>query len=265
MKKIKPITGFLFLVLTACFLNFSNIWENKSREEWENYLKTSELVRIEKELDMGRTDFWKVTLNDGYLQRVAVFKYIDRSRPHLIPDSYKYEIAAYILDKLLDLNMVPPTIKREIEGQTGSLQLFLSQDEIFSESERIRKNIEPLNPEIFKHDLIDMGIFEILTYLDPRQMSDIKIDIKSWHVYRVDFSEAFAPVPDLLKNREIVGCSKNLYRHMKNLDTDELEKKLDEYLNQEELQALIIRLKLVTEEIDRLIANKGEISVLFEK
>ena len=110
-----------------------------------------------------------------------------------------------------------------------------------------------------------MNVFEILTYLDPRQKDDIKIDIKSWHVYRVDFSEAFAPVPSLLKDREISGCSKDLYNHMKNLDLEELHKKLDEYLNEEELKALITRLNLIIEEIDKLIEKKGEKSVLFEK
>lgn len=265
MKKIKLISIFLFLVTLSGFLDSLNIWEDKNREEWEYFLKNSEVVRIQKQLDMGRTDFWKISLDDGYLEKTAIFKYIDRSRPHLIPDSYKYEIAAYLLDKLLDLNMVPPIVRREIDGQTGSLQLFLTQDEVFSESERIRKNIEPLDPEVFKHDLQDMNVFEVLTYLDPRQMNDVKIDIKSWHIYRVDFSEAFAPVPSLLKDHEILGCSKNLYRHMKNLDINELQKKLEEYLNQEELVALITRINLVIEEIDRLIEKKGETSVLFEK
>jgi len=265
LKKIKIIPVFLLMVSLAGFLNSLNIWEKKSREEWENYLKTSEVVRIQKELDMGRTDFWKIALYDGSLEKTAIFKYIDRSRPHLIPDSYKYEIAAYTLDKLLNLNMVPPVVRRDIEGHSGSLQLFLTQDEVFSESERMRKNISPLDPEVFKNDLLNMNVFEILTYLDPRQKDDVKIDIKSWHVYRVDFSEAFAPVPSLLKDREISGCSKDLYNHMKNLDIEELHKKLDEYLNEEELPALITRLNLIIEEIDKLIEKKGEKSVLFEK
>lgn len=263
MTDFKLIWILFFLFLIVFSITFSDVYEDKSREEWERYLRTSEIILVEKNLEMGRTDFWKVTLDDGKLQKKAVFKYLNRCRPLSIPDSYKYEIAAYILDKLLDLNMVPPTVEREVEGQTGSLQLFLTQEDLISEEDRIRKNIEPSNSEDFRHDLQNLEVFETLTYLESRQINDILIDIKSWHIYRIDFSEAFEPAPSLLTNRKITGCSKNLYKHMKNLDVDELEGQLSEYLNEEELKALKIRLKLVVDTIDRLIEEKGEMAVLY--
>jgi hypothetical protein len=253
--KLILIQIFLFSMVIA--ITFPDIYEDKSREEWENYLRSSEVILIKKSLEMGRTDFWKVTLDDGKMKKTAVFKYVDRTRPHLIPDSYKYEIAAYILDEFLRLNMVPPTVTRNIEGQIGSLQLFLNKDNIISEEERINRNIEPSNPEDFRLSLQDLEVFETLTYLEPRQMSDIKIDLESWHIFRVDFSEAFAPVPSLLKNRKITGCSKNLFEKLKNIDVKKLQDRLSEYLNEEELKALLIRLELVVDEIDSLIKEKG--------
>lgn len=258
MTDFKLILVLSFLFSMVLVVIFPDICGDKSREEWENYLRSSEVILIKKDLEMGRTDFWKVTLDNGKLQKIAVFKYVDRTRPHLIPDSYKYEVAAYILDKFLGLDLVPPTVTRNIEGQTGSLQLFLNGDTVISEEERINRKIEPPDPEVFKQNLQDLEVFEILTYLDPRQISDIKIDLDSWHIFRVDFSEAFAPVPSLLTNRKITGCSKDLYKQLKHLDIDKLSSRLSEYLNEEELKAFLIRLGLVVDEIESLIKEKGE-------
>ena len=41
-------------------------------------------------------------------------------------ESYKTEIAAYEMDKLLDLNMVPPTIERTIDKQTGAAVMWIN-------------------------------------------------------------------------------------------------------------------------------------------
>ena len=39
--------------------------------------------------------------------------------------SYEAEIAAYELDKLLKLDMVPPTVERLLQGNTGSARLWV--------------------------------------------------------------------------------------------------------------------------------------------
>src|SRR3954469_10894443 len=40
-------------------------------------------------------------------------------------ESYKSEIAAYELDKLLHMRMVPPAVERTIEGETGAAVMWL--------------------------------------------------------------------------------------------------------------------------------------------
>src|SRR3954463_14588743 len=40
-------------------------------------------------------------------------------------ESYKSEIAAYELDRLLDLQMVPPAVERQIGGETGAAIMWL--------------------------------------------------------------------------------------------------------------------------------------------
>src|SRR5688500_5347188 len=42
-------------------------------------------------------------------------------------ESYKTEIAAYELDKLLKMDMVPPTVERQIQGNSGGAQLWVEK------------------------------------------------------------------------------------------------------------------------------------------
>ena len=39
--------------------------------------------------------------------------------------SYKAQIAAYELDKLLKMDMVPPTVERQLQGNTGAATLWV--------------------------------------------------------------------------------------------------------------------------------------------
>ncbi len=63
----------------------------------------------------------KVTLELGGVVRHAVFKKIDEPF-----DNWRNEVAAYELDKLLGIGMVPPTVERSVGGRAGCLQLWVT-------------------------------------------------------------------------------------------------------------------------------------------
>jgi hypothetical protein len=48
-------------------------------------------------------------------------------------ESYKSEIAAYELDKLLELNMVPPTVERRRDSDLGAAIMWCSPTKSFKE------------------------------------------------------------------------------------------------------------------------------------
>ena len=262
----------LAIIVFTCF--FSWTWfqsksqavtqENVKQKELENYFRTAKVVS--KSRTGGRGENWDISLDDGKVARHGFFKLNNRTRPTLIPDSYKYGIAAYELDKLLDLNLVPTVVEREIEGKKGSLQIFITG--ALLESDRRIKNIEPPDPEKFKNTLEDLSVFENLTYspcfCGEKALDDILImDKEDWKIWRVDFSEAFAPSPELIPGFEITRCSKKLYQHLIKLEDKVIKAKLKQYLNDEEMSMLLKRKKLIIEKIKKLIAEKGEESVLF--
>ncbi len=257
----------LAIIILTCF--FFGAWfhsksqtsnqENAKQKELENYLRTAKIVS--KRRTGGRGENWIISLDDGKVARRGFFKLLNQTRPTLIADSYKYGIAAYELDKLLDLNLVPPVVEREIEARKGSLQIFIEGHLL--ESDRRIKNIKPPEPEKFKNTLGDLSVFENLTYspsyCGERELDDILImDKKDWKIWRVDFSEAFPLSPELIPGCEITRCSKKLCQNLIKLEDKVIKAKLKHYLNDEEMSMLLKRKKLIIEKIKKLIAEKAE-------
>jgi hypothetical protein len=234
--------------------------EDEDLRVWENYLKSAEIITVEADKYEGRTAPWAVTLDDGSVKKQGIFKYVNRPRPTLLPDSYHYEIAAYKVSQLLNLMIVPPVVEREVQGTLGSLQMLV--EGCFPMSQQERKGLEPPDPEKFSDALEGLFVFESLVQCE-REPEDVFIHEGDWKVYRVDFSEAFAPVAELFALSKIRRCSKKLFQNLLIVEPDEIKATLQSHLNEEEMEALLKRRELILERIKILIQEKGEESILF--
>jgi hypothetical protein len=237
------------------------------QKELEAYLKKANVGAILKGAQGGRGEGWTINLHDGKTARRGFFKYVDIRRPTNFPISYKYELAAYELTKLLKINIVPPVIEREIQepkGQKrkGSLQIYV--EGCISERDRMLKKIDPPNPQAFADALEEINVFEILTSCDHLSPRDILIHRDTWRVCRVDFAEAFDPSTELLPEAVIRRCSKRLYKGLLDLSPVDVEATLKPYLNPREIKGLLDRRNLIIEKIKNLIIDKGEAAVLVD-
>ncbi len=176
-------------------------------------------------------------------------------------DSYKYDIAAYELTKLLGMELIPPVVEREIGGRQGTLQILL--ENCIRERDRRRKKLDPPDAKAFKNALEELKVFVNLVYDDCYNLDDIYIHLEDWRVCRVDFSEAFSPALELLPDCNITGCSRKLYKGPIDLDEEEVRETLGRYLSEEEIASCLVRKNLILEKINALIVEKGEENVLF--
>ena len=232
-----------------------------SAEDHEKFLREAAVVKVQKGTVAGRTAPWKITLEDGGTTRKALFKYIDRRRPELIPESYKYELAAYELCKYLGLDFVPPVVEREIDGQPGSLQMFVENS--VKEGERKARKLLPGDPKAFDQAMADLKVFENLVYDSCTNDEDTLISQDDWKVYRVDFAQAFEPQKNTVRGCEILQCSRKLYKKLLDWDPDKVTALLSPFLNREELGALDARRGSIVWMIRRRIETQGERTVLF--
>jgi hypothetical protein len=85
----------------------------------EEFLRDARITSRER-LGTGITNPQKLTLERDGVVRHAVYKEVDQDY-----DSWRYEVAAYELDKLLALGRVPPTVPRSVRGYRGAVQLWV--------------------------------------------------------------------------------------------------------------------------------------------
>lgn len=257
-------------LLTICFVIFSMVFsslkaanqEKLDRKELEEYLKKASIS--EKQSSVTRTVAYFVDLDDGNIKRGGFLKFTDNRRPNFVADSYIYGLAAYEMDKLLDINIIPPSVEREVEGQKASLMLLIDR-EMDEGGRRLRKTMPP-DPEKFFNALEEIKVFEHLVYSTSlcleSDLEDVLIT-PQWKVWRVDFSEAFVPSPGLIQGCEITRCSRKFYQNLVSLKDKEIRSKMRKYLNKDEIDTLLKRKKLIIETIRKLIEEKGEKAVLF--
>src|SRR4030043_1178806 len=162
-------------------------------EAMEKVLREAEIEKIDKERLGGRTGPWLITLNYGALKQAPVSPHVDRRRPLPTPDSYKYDLAAYVLTKLLGAELIPPVVEREIEKRKGSLQVFL--ENYIREKDRKRKKLEPPDSKAFSNAIAEIRVLENLTYDECQDTDDLYVHLENWRVWRGGFSRGFAPLP----------------------------------------------------------------------
>lgn len=232
-----------------------------SGQDIEKFLKAAKVVKVKKASLPGRTEPWKVTLEEGGVTRQAIFKYINRPRPDLLPDSWRYERAAYILSRYLGLTYVPPVVERDIEDMSGSLQVFI--EGTIPEVEQKRQGIKPADPNAFEQAMAELQVFESLVYDSCHNDEDTLIHQETWKIYRVDFAQAFEPNKGTPRDCEIRRCSRRLYLKLRAWDDARIGSLLASYLNPDEIQALNARAGLIAWTLKTQIDRRGEGIVLF--
>jgi hypothetical protein len=263
IKTNRILIRLLFLVLGSNLFVLSSqtpAEESGRRAAIETALRECPVASFDKS-QSGRTSPWIITFAKDCAVQRALFRYVDRQRPQHMPDSYNYDIAAYELTKLLGIELIPPVVEREIGGRQGTLQILL--ENCIRERDRKRKKLDPPDAKAFNNALEELKVFVNLTYDDCYNLDDIYVHLEDWRVCRVDFSEAFAPMPELLPGCNITVCSKKLYTGLLKLGDESVRAGLGRYLNDEETGALLIRRDLLISKLKALIAEKGEAAVLF--
>lgn len=256
------------MTLLIWALSFSRIFPGVVEEEsqmkgLEGFLRKAAVIAVQKDGTGGRTAPWLVTLAEERVKRRAIFKYIDSPRPSLVPSSYKYEIAAYELTKLLGIDIIPPVIERKVNGRIGSLQVYL--ENCWNLKNKERKKLKPPDPQALANAIEEVRVFENLTYDECLNKSDMLIHKDTWKVCRVDFADAFSAAPELIPDCDIVRCSRRLYEGLLQLSEEAVKSSLASYLNPDEINALLARKNLIVAKIKALIEVNGEDAVLFSQ
>ena len=142
----------------------------------------------------------------------------------------------------------------------GALQAFVANAR--SVPERRERKIDPPDPEAYDKALAELVVFQTLVYDDCRNEKDTLVT-DDGRVFRVDFSEAFAPNKGDPPGCNVLRCSRLLYGRLLAWDEQRVAGYLGRYLDKQELDALNTRRDLVVRRIKMNIRSLGESNVLF--
>ncbi len=161
-------------------------------EEIEAFLKDAKVVD-RKPLGTGITKPQKVTLELDGKTGYAIFKKIDERS-----DNWRYEVAAYELDKLLGLGMVPPTVERRIGGRKGGLQHWVTGTTMASFEET------PRDLESWREQVSVMWLFDDLIANIDRHLNNAMVSPEH-RLVLIDNSKTFRSERDLLNDLDSNG------------------------------------------------------------
>ena len=101
----------------------SNVWQSRT-PEFEEYLKAAKVDKI-TDIPIGVMRPRRAYLAPGGLIGSFAWKPIRPGVQSGYFESYKSEIAAYELDKLLGMNMVPVAVERRVENDLGAAIMWV--------------------------------------------------------------------------------------------------------------------------------------------
>jgi len=231
-----------------------------SPREMEAYLRSAAVAKRGPGIG-GRTDAWTLSLEGQGFAMPALFKYIDRPRPDPLADSWRYDLAAYALSRYLGLDVVPPIVERTIEGVPGAVQAFISGAR--TQAERREMRIAPKDPEAYDRARADLVVFQALVNDDCRNDKDTLVRDDDDRIFRVDFSEAFAPDKGAGSGCLPGRCSRLLFGRLLAWDDKAVAGYLGRCLSREEIDALNTRRELLVRRIRFMIKTAGEARILF--
>ncbi len=263
--------GFLAVVCMAAASFLVAAHEpNLTKDEIKQFLLTAKVVNS-RHTSKGITSPWRLTLSDGKLTHDATFQAVDEHKTMAevaggatefnFVDSYKYNIAAYILAELLGLeDMLPVTVERKWQGHGGSLSWWLPVK--MDEAERVKRKIEPPDADAWNKQVYKIRVLAQLVYDTDLNQTNLLIT-EDWKLWRIDFTRAFRLHKALQNPTELVRCDRQLLEKLKKLDATELEQKTKHYLTKPEVQAVMARRDKIVEHFQMLIAQKGEGEILY--
>lgn len=236
----------------------------------EAFLAKARIVRTRS--TGGVTGARRATLRLGEAEHDALIQTIDDERPYAnmgggaeldFRDSYRNNVAAYRLDRLLGLRMVPVSIVRHHDSKRAGFTWWVDDVQL-DERQRLEKKIRVPDVERWNREMWAVRVFDQLIYNSDRNLGNLLID-KQWRIWMIDHTRAFK-IFDELKSASNLSthCSRGLLEAMRRLDEATLRSSMHDLLSDAQIRGLLGRRDRIVKHFDEQVALLGEGEVLYD-
>jgi len=240
---------------------WSRFSEQLTDAQLEEFLRQAEVVSRTVVHRLGRSADVCELEGDGPELR-AIFSGVDETPEPGQPAgtafrTYRHEIAAYRLDRLLDLELVPVTVERRLDGMDGAIQVFMegAVDLTLLETYNQMHLLDGLEEEIEKAD-----IFSALLAVEGRHDFGDMLLPQDRRIVQSDSTKAFPtsaqPGPDLPS--PCGPLDPELELGLRSLSQQKVSDALGSLLSPQQIDGLLLRRDRILEICDLPVPQSGE-------
>ena len=272
LNVMRILTSFVLLILVSTVFGAEEPQSISAKawtpEEIERFLLRAKVVKT-RSISQGITRSSRATVTDGRFTHDAHVQKVDVIKPTQVTprgwelnlrDSYKFNIAAYRLNRMLELGMVPVSVERKVDGVTGSLTWWID-DVLMTEKSRYLSKTEPPDTATWNQQIRRVRVFDELIYNVDRNLGNLVIT-RDWKLWMIDHTRAFRRHEKLHNRKQLVKCDRKLLEAMRKLAYENLSRELKPYLTDSEIKAMLARRDLMVAYFDQEAAKLGEDAVL---
>ena len=219
--------------------------------EYEELLRNAKITRVE-ELEIGVTRPRCAYLEPGLPFSRMAWKTLKPGTYKGFYESYRSEIAAYELDKLIGLDMIPPSVERHVKAEVGAAILWVENVRNWEVKHPVRGPDE----RAWARQWVRLKMFDQLSGNIDRNQGNVLYD-SEYHLILIDHSRAFRDVVDLNQYQKYAFVDAELWEGMQALTMETMQPTLGQWVSKGMLYAVLQRRDRMKKEIDKLLAARG--------
>lgn len=226
--------------------------------EVERFLRDASVVKTTG-TKKGVTGALRATLSDGTVTHDAQIQTIDESKREFrtdrgvefdFHDSWRFNIAAYTIDRMIGLNMAPVSIERKHRSTPGAWTWWLD-DVLMDEGEKLKKKIEPPDRVAYSRQWAMMHVFDELIANTDRNQGNI-VYTRDWRLWLIDHTRAFRKNTALRNPARITRCDRQVFERLKLLDLPTLKQAVGKQLDDGQIRTLLARRDAIVKKLESL-------------
>ena len=243
----------------------------RSDADREAYLLKAEVAK-RKPAPGGITNSERATLRQGGFEHDAHIQAHDEYKATMslstgteldFRDSFRNNVAAYRLDRMLGLHMVPVTVVRNIDRKPSSFTWWVDHVKM-DEKKRYQEKISAPDADAWNHQIFVVRVFDQLIYNVDRNLGNLLID-EDWRIWMIDHTRAFKVFKDLKTPKNLGDhCERKLLAALRTLDAGTLKAEMKDLLAPGQIDGLLARRDRIVAYYDAKIAAEGEEKVLYD-